>query len=178
MDPFIQGKLDGLCGIYAVTNAAKLISKTRNTEEWQEMFLKMMKLQIKHKRSMIFMVYGVNESRVAQILQRIIGPKLNTVYRRPFKNRKKLSLTAFWDSVSEFLKTDCQRAVILTFETKDYGHWTVIQAITENRLILFDSTGRQFINRKQCSTTEITSETPVLIDFSAVFYLQHKPDQN
>lgn len=170
MEPFIQGKLDGLCGVYAVINAAKLISKTQSTAEWQKLFLKALKLQCKHKKSMIFMVYGLNESRVAKILKRVIGPRLGIIYSRPFKNRTKISITTFWSCISEFLNADGQRAVIIVFETKDYGHWSVIRSITDNRMILFDSTGRKFINRKHCSTTEIKPETPVLIDFKSTFY--------
>ena len=170
--PYQQGDLDGLCGIYATINAAKLISNIINTEEWQEIFLKILKLQIKQRKSVLFMVHGLNDSKVGKILQRIISHNLHIKYKRPFKRRKKVGISEYWDHLYEFLNGQDQRSAIIWYETRNQCHWTAVADITLNRLYLFDSIGRKTINRKLCSTTKISKETPILIDFSATFYLE------
>ena len=174
MKPYRQGDLDGLCGAYAVINAMRLISKNTNAEEWQDTFLKTMKFQLKHRHSISFIVYGLSQVKVARIMQRIIRPSFDFTYSRPFKNRKKIALTELWDSFSGYLYGHDKRCIIIGYETETYDHWTIVRSMTVNRLNLFDSGGRKVLNRRRCSTTELSPETPILIDFTATFYLEGK----
>lgn len=170
--PYQQGDLDGLCGVYATINATKLISVNTSAEKWQEIFLKILKLQIKQRKTVFFMIHGLNEVHVAKIIQRIISPNFDITHTRPFKRRIKVGLSEYWDHLHAFLNGQDQRSAIIWYETEDKCHWTTVSYISLNRLYLFDSTGRMAINRKQCSTTEISSETPILIRFNATFYLE------
>lgn len=172
--PYQQGNLDGLCGAYATINAARLISKKLNTDAWQLVFLKILRQQIKHRKSVHFAIHGLGLSKVSKIVQLIISPELDIDYSRPFRRRVKVPLPELWDSISSFLNSQDRRSVIIGVETKDYGHWTVVESISDKRLNLFDSDGRKFINRKNCTTREITPETPLLIDFTTIFYLEGK----
>lgn len=172
--PFQQGNLDGLCGAYATINAARLISKKLSTDAWQLVFLKILRQQIKRQKSVFFAINGLGLSKVSNIVQRIISPELDIVYSRPFRRRANVPLPELWDSMYDYLNAQDRRSVIISLETKEYGHWTVVESISDKRLNLFDSDGRKFINRKNCTTTEITPETPLLIDFTAIFYLEGK----
>lgn len=173
-NPYQQGSLDGLCGVYTAINAAKLISTKMSYEEWQVIFLSIIKHQIDHRKSHTFLVNGLGIARLSKIMRHIIGPVCGATYTRPFKKRRELTLQEFWESLYDFLAIEGKRCVIISFSTKTYGHWTVVKSISHNRLILFDSTERKFINRKHCTTHEITQITPILIDFTATIYLEVK----
>jgi len=172
MKPYRQGDLDGLCGVYAVINAVRLISDNIGTETLQETFLKTMRLQIKHRKSIFFIVNGLSQVKIARIMQRIIRPEFDIKYSRPFKTRKEVSLAELWSSFSDHLNGSGQRCIIISYETKTIGHWTIVQSMTSKRFNLFDSGERKVINRRHCSTTELNAETPILIDFTATFYLE------
>jgi hypothetical protein len=174
INPYTQGDLDGLCGAYAAINAVKIISKKFCVEEWQNVFLKILKQQIKHRKSVFFMVHGLNESKISKILQRIIRQRFEITYSRPFKRRKKVRLDEYWDCLHDFLNGGDRRSAIIGYENKGHSHWTVVAFISPNQLYLFDSGGRKSINRRRCTTTEITPETPILLDFTATFLLEAK----
>ena len=174
MKPYQQGNLDGLCGAYAVINAVRLISNKLNTEECQEILLTILRFQIKRRKSVYFMIHGLNRTKITTILKQIIRPGFDITYTTPFSKRQNLYLSELYESLFVYLNGDCKRCAIICFETKSYGHWTVVESITANRLNLFDSMGRHFINRKHCTTTEITPHTPILIDFTATIFLEAK----
>lgn len=164
--------MDGLCGVYATINAVKLISDKLSAEKWQEIFLKILKLQIKQRKTVVFLILGLNETNVARILQKIISPKFDITYSRPFETRKKVSMDNYWHHIHAFLNGQDGRSAIICYETKNKSHWTAVAYISLNRLYLFDSAGKKAINRKQCTTTEISKATPILIRFTATFYLE------
>lgn len=170
--PYRQGDLDGLCGIYAVINAVCLISDNIKIEPLQDIFHKTIKLQIKHRKSVTFMVNGISQAKVARLMQRIIKPNFNIKYSRPYKTRKELSVPELWSSYSDYLNGSDKRCIIICYETKTYGHWSIVQAMTAKRLYLFDSSERVIINRRHISTTTLSDTTPILIDFTATFYLE------
>ncbi|MCX5871087.1 MAG: hypothetical protein NTY00_10760 [Deltaproteobacteria bacterium] len=175
--PYQQGNLDGLCGAYATINAARLISKKLSIEEWQVVLLKILRQQIKQRRSVHFAIHGLGLSKVSKILQRIISPELDIIYSRPFRRRVKVPLPELWDSIDDFLNAENRRSVIIGIETKDYGHWTVVESISDKRLNLFDSGGRKFINRNNLTTTEIIPQKPILISGTSTFFLERKFSQ-
>lgn len=174
MKPYQQGNLDGLCGAYAVINAVRLISNKLSTEECQGVLLKILRLQIKHRKSVYFMIHGLNQTKIANILQQIIEPDFTITYSRPFKKRQKVKFAELYASLYDYLNAHDKRCVIICFETKSYDHWTVVESISANRLNLFDSIGRKFINCKHCTTTELSPQNPILIDFTATFFLEGK----
>ena len=172
--PYEQGDLDCLCGAYAVINAAKLITKKISTHDYQDILLSILRQQIRRKKSIFFIIHGLDQTKLARILQYIVCPELGMMYWRPFKRRLKVSVDEFWQTLSDFLNKD-RRCAIICFENRRYdGHWTVVEFITEKRLYIFDSVGRKTINRSHCTTTKMTKETPVLIDFTATFLLEGK----
>ena len=174
MRPYNQGELDGLCGVYSLINATRLITKRMSFADWQLIFLKMLKLQLKQRKSANFLVYGINEVKIAKLLRQIFKPQFGISYSRPFQRRKQLELSDFWAKLEAYLHNGNNRCVIICYSTEHFSHWSVVQAISPNRLVLLDSSHRKYINRNACSTEEIDDGKAFLLEFSATFFLEGK----
>ena len=113
MRPYNQGDLDGLCGFYSVINAVKHITKRMTFEDWQFIFLKMLKLQLKRQKSANFIIYGISDEKITKLLQYTQKLKFRIYYSRPFKRLNHLDIEEFWLYLEEFLKGNQNRCIIL-----------------------------------------------------------------
>ncbi len=170
MKPFRQGDLDGLCGLYATINAAKLISKRISRNRGSEFLLDAV-LTI-NKKSFDFLTDGTNTLDISRILRDSICDDFKIRRTKPFHTRSHVSLNEFWETLCCFLHSRPDRAAIIVIETSTYSHWTVVKKINNKRLILFDSSEGVFLNRKQCSTTERGPNVSTLISPPSTFFLE------
>lgn len=170
MKPFQQGDLDGLCGLYATINAAKLVSKRLSRNRGTELLLDAV-LTI-DKSSFDFLTDGTNTLDITRILRDTICDEFNIRRTKPFHTRSHVSLDEFWETLCCFLHSRPDRAAIIVIETSTYSHWTVVKEINNKRLILFDSHEGVFLNRKQCSTTELGPKASTLISPPSTFFLE------
>ncbi|MDA3971808.1 MAG: hypothetical protein PF442_10705 [Desulfobulbaceae bacterium] len=170
-EPFRQGQLDGLCGIYAVINALKLIVRISHNEGSDLLYEAVLTLE-KKKPASVYITTGISVVDLSIILRDIICPQYDLIRTKPFHRRAKVSIDEYWDTLTGFLNSDEPRSVIIVIETSKWGHWTVVKEITSKQMILNDSDGRKVVNRRHCSTTELNSETPVLIYPSQTFFLR------
>ena len=170
MKPFRQGDLDGLCGIYATINAAKLIGKRISINHGLEILLDA--AMTLDKASLEFLTEGISTPDISRILRDSICDDFNIRRTKPFHTRSDVSLDEFWDTLCCFLHSRPDRAAIIVIETSTYSHWTVVKEINNKRLILFDSNESVFLNRKQCSTTELGPKASTLISPPSTFFLE------
>ena len=173
MTPYSQGDLDGLCGVYAIINAIKLISKRKSLKEWQKLFLNTIRAQLKSKKSAKFLVNGITIDDLAKLLRKAIKANPGVTFKRPFKNLERIDLSDFWSDLQNFLNNSHNhRCAIIVYSTKTSSHWTVVQGISPNRLKLHDSIHSRFINRKTCTTLNLEEGKTVLIEFTSTLYLE------
>ena len=170
MKPFQQGDLDGLCGLYATINAAKLIGKRISTDAGSKVLLDAA-LTI-NKKTIEFITDGTTTLDITRILRDTICDEFAIRRSKPFHSRSNVSLDEFWETLCIFLHSKPSRAAIIVIENSRYSHWTVVKEITSKRLILFDSGKGVFLNRKQCSTTSLSLNISTLIFPSSTFFLE------
>ena len=154
--PLIQGNLDGLCGIYSIVNASRIISKT--TEDGSnDLFHRMVKfLDTKHKFSQIC-VDGMDVSLLRKLIA-IAGDNLFPYIEMPYTKSVPDTIDQFWEDMSEFMELR-NRAIILGLGGR-YNHWTVVTRITPNRIYLMDSSGLKWLNKSKSCLYEGSDSTP------------------
>lgn len=129
MRPEMQGTLDALCGLYAITNAYKLALKVEDNGE--EIFHTIIK-NIPNNQVATFLRLGMTLRQVLYVLRKT-SPKFGLAYEVVPCARK-----------GRFQKLSKQQApLIIGVEDNNKlwggGHWTVIRKITPKKIKLQDS---------------------------------------
>jgi hypothetical protein len=153
LSPYEQGYLDGLCGIYSVINAVRLLTKI-DEDEAMELFKDIMRHIEKTKRLSHICTGGISPSDMYNILRDVIAKKYPIEWQRPYFRVRRPSVDVFWDRISAFIKEDSRRAVIVWMEYKDWDHWSVVKTLTANRMTFFDSAGFKVIARGRSETAK------------------------
>ena len=176
MTPFQQGELDGLCGIYSVINAARLVIGRSITEDkCEELFVKCFAVLEKKKKISHIITNGITINEIACLLRDVIEKEFPVRRTKPFHSSSNITLADYWSKIQEFFSTsDKRRAVILSVETEEWEHWSVVRSTTNKRLALFDSDDSQIINRKRCTLKRITKVEPILFHPNQTYFLQRK----
>jgi Peptidase C39 family len=148
LKPFVQGKLDLFCSLYATTNALRLLfskSAVKTTISWQTLMrLMLLELERKSFLSDIF-IEGVTEVQLK---------RCHAAVRRYLRTKHGIAvaMTWGWTKCKKFeLKAEMQRmqksaaskseVQLIFFGTKNYDHWSVVESVDRSRLFLFDSCG-------------------------------------
>lgn len=154
--PFRQGDLDGLCGVYAVVNAVRLVLQThgRIRRELYNDFYQQLVDEVDR-------LYGFGKVSQDGMSTREIGRLLrqaSTVarsclgydleIRRPLLSRRRQSIKRAVDHLSLELKLP-GTALLLGLEGK-YSHWTVAHRITRTFILLHDSAGFKRLSIRDC----------------------------
>ncbi len=173
MRPFQQGDLDGLCGVYSVLNAIKILGYRDDVEGWQAILTDIFEFVKESKDSTDFLTDGISTPYISRVLGHIICINHNIKYSKPFHN-KSADLSMLWDTIFSFLNTDFRRTAILCVDGHDYSHWSVVHSISKKRITLFDSDTMTWLNRGQCTTLELAGKKTALIHPSSLFLLERK----
>ncbi len=152
MEPFQQGGLDSLCGIYSLLNAEKVINNTK-TEASQDLFNEIVAFLEEKKLLASILTDGMLLKNLRLILNEVMG-KIIPQYNLPFYAHPNPSLGEFWKEVEIFLN-EPSRAVIISLSGV-HDHWSTIKKITDKQIRLFDSDGLNYLNRRYCTTAEST----------------------
>lgn len=144
--PFEQGDLDGLCGVYAVVNAARLAAHPHRrlpAAECRELFAVLLAELADEGRLRGFVAHGLGNRVLARLLRRTDRwlRKRNGLaleVRRPFAERGEPGPEACLRVLAEHLARPGAAAIVGSDE-----HWMVVRAVTPKRLLLADSNGRR-----------------------------------
>ena len=172
--PYEQGYLDGLCGIYSVINATRLVVKDIQEEEAIKLFGKCMRHVEKRKSLGKVSTGGVNESDIWSILKKVVLVDYGIAVERPFYKTRDVPVHHYFKELREHFDQDGKRSVIVCVERRDWDHWTVIRSMTMKRITLFDSCSMTTINTSRCITKKPTKKKPYLINTKATFFLYKK----
>src|SRR5215217_1160720 len=144
--PFEQGDLDGLCGVYAVVNAARLAAhphRRLSAADCRGLFAALLAELAEEGRLRGFVAAGLGTRVLARLLRRA-GRWLRKHHglalevRRPFAKRDQPQPEACLQTLAEHLARPGTAAIVGSDE-----HWTVVRAVTPKRLLLADSDGRR-----------------------------------
>ena len=148
-----QGDLDGLCGVYAVVNAARHVLRLRD-EQCQQLFEKLIKALEQNSRSLHqHLLRGICFRQLKQLVMaasqcRLKGQKL-TFGTRPLRlKRQQRTLPHLWTALDEEVGPTCVAIVGIAGIT---DHWCVVARVTPKTLWLLDSSGQTRIYRSRCT---------------------------
>ncbi|MCZ0963507.1 hypothetical protein [Paracoccus benzoatiresistens] len=146
--PYMQGRLDALCGLYALINAIRVVhavDEPLSGQACRSLFKAGLKALIADKRTRAVLYDGMTAGSQRRLLRTLTSyPILQT--RRPLRllvQRPKLSTAGDLDLlVRGALK---RGAVLLVCLEGRMAHHTVITGMSNHRVMLCDSSGMQFI---------------------------------
>jgi hypothetical protein len=171
MIPYFQGYLDGLCGVYSIINAMRIVLNLSQKES-AELFKQILKFMEERKRISSFVVNGLHPVDMQYALRRVIEPKYPITWNRPYLRRRNLKINRYWKEMLQFISEDDHRAVIMTIQVEQYSHWSVVHTITEKQLRFFDSAFlAKRVNRNRCAIRRSTAKRPYAFQPGSMFFL-------
>jgi len=154
--------LDGLCGLYAIINALRLLLanvRPLTPSVSEDLFTHGVRMLEENGRLASSLYSGVRVlmcQRLALELAAEAGRMTGyeVLAWRPFQRCRELPRT----ELMEFLETMIdQGSPVLVHLGGDYGHHTVVSGYTRTRLNLFDSVGHKWIRRGSCDVESDSS---------------------
>lgn len=173
MLPYEQGYLDGLCGVYSVINATRLLVKNLSEKECMNLFKKCLTHVEQKKRLSKVITGGISKDDLWSILKHVVMPEYHITCQKPFRGVNDISVGAFFGEIQSFFEEDKERVVIVGFDCRNWDHWTVIQSISAKRLTLFDSSMMKTINIAHCSLKKMSKGKPYKLKLKETFFLRN-----
>jgi hypothetical protein len=111
MKPYEQGGLDGLCAIYSIVNAVRIVSSISDAEA-KNLFRRILEhLERTHDLSRM-LAEGIGLVTIGGIFRKVVKGLIP--YRSmPFKNLPDTPLDEFWTEMTRFLETDGERTILI-----------------------------------------------------------------
>ncbi|RPH72423.1 hypothetical protein EHM76_05860 [bacterium] len=170
MKPYIQGALDGLCAIYSIVNASRIISDLGD-EESKALFKEILVYLEEGKEDIRkVLTEGIGLITLGGILRNVAKEKIK--YREmPFKHHPETSLYEFWNEMMSFLNSGEKRAILIGIGGHMWDHWSIVHAITDKQIYFFDSYKLKILPRSRCSTIHATAARPHLLCPTHTYFL-------
>jgi len=169
MKPYLQGTLDGLCAVYSIVNAARIISVI-DLEESRLLFDRIIMYLEKDRDLRKVLTQGIGLTTIGGILRNVVGDRIQN-RSMPFKHRPETQLDEFWSEMMHFLENGKKRAILIGLGGPVWDHWSVIDGITEKQIHFFDSHRLRRLNRNRCTTTRSTNRRPHLLCPTHTYFL-------
>ncbi len=154
--PLQQGSLDGLCGVYSIVNAMRLVCRKMNLEAAEELFGFLMKSTDSQCWEMRRAARsGLSSRQLSRLVERAaiymhrkFGIRISII-RANYRRQRGESLSRLWAILGREI---CKGSVALIGLFGRQDHWTVGTAISAKRIDLFDSDGMRTLLRSSCTT--------------------------
>src|SRR3954453_2547039 len=150
--PYRQGRLDGLCGIYALVNALRLLCPRLDEDGGERVFCALIKARTRQAASPLAVISGgLSRRELLKLIepwQRFVAKKLGITLTVKRLKVSDPTLGGIWRGLCQAL--DGQSVVIIGLDGAE-RHWTVAYAATERTLRVADSCGLRTILRSQCT---------------------------
>lgn len=159
MEPFYQGALDSLCGIYSIVNAVRKINKKIDSQELFENIIKY--LNENNDLCNIIIKEGISRQIISGIFMNVVGE--NITVNSPFWKKPDTKLDEFWTEMIFFLDEYDRHAVLIGLGGKIWDHWSVVDSISSNQIRFFDSDRLKRLNRNRCTTQNGTKARPHIL---------------
>ncbi len=156
--PCRQGDLDGLCGVYAVINALRVVCPELTHKVTTQLFKRLVKcLRGRAREPLNVIVEGMGY----RMLRHLLTVAINFVNRRlgtsvkarqlPKAVRAPKSIQRVWQGLTNVLSPQC--TAIIGIHGRVW-HWTVAHRISPDHLFLFDSDNMKRVSRAKCTTRD------------------------
>lgn len=148
--PFQQGGLDSLCGLYSIINAERIINRSSDNDA-QQLFDGLVHFLSRRGLLRKLLLGGIIHTEMLMILDKVVGKQRISRVEVPWRGVPNPDLTTFWESMRWFLDGTPGRSIILGMQGY-HDHWTVIEAITNRSILLYDSAKIKRLPRSHCTT--------------------------
>lgn len=170
MKPYRQGTLDGLCAVYGIVNATRIVAQL-NDEDARSLFQRIIHYLEQHYHLERMLTEGVGLNTIGAILRDVVGDRI-TSRSMPFKHRPDTTLDEFWTAMSRFMECDNgRRAILIGLGGPAWDHWSVVASLSEKQIRFFDSHSLGRLNRSRCTTTRSTSKRPHVLCPTHTYFL-------
>jgi hypothetical protein len=154
IDPYQQGDLDSLCGLYAIVNAIRLLHNDLDDDAALALFRKLAKTLGRTLPNAVAPLYaGISLTLLEELLitarqeaERHYG--IIVTIEPLVLRRRRPSLGEVWEALRDQLDGSRVAIVMLT-GLKD--HWTVAYNVSDTTIRLFDSGDRHTLHRTRCT---------------------------
>jgi hypothetical protein len=169
MKPYYQGALDGLCAIYSIVNATRIVAGIHD-EEARLLFRRILVHLEQSKDLSAVLTQGIGLTTIGGILKDVVGKQIQHRHI-PFKHRPDTPLDEFWSAMANFLDEGPQRAILIGLGGPMWDHWSIIHSISDRQIRFFDSHKLRQLNRNRCTTTRSTSVRPHVLHPTHTYFL-------
>lgn len=166
--PYEQGALDGLCAVYSIVNAVRIISGI-GEEEARELFKEIIEYLEETNYLPKILIDGIGLQTIGSILAEVVGNRINN-RAMPFKLLPETPLDEFWQEMMGFLNGG-KRAILIGLGGPLWDHWSIVESITDKQIRFFDSHKLKRLNRSRCATIRSTSSRPHLLCPTHTYFL-------
>ena len=169
MKPYEQGALDGLCAVYSIVNAVRIVSGI-DEEASRELFKEIILYLERTSDLAKILIEGIGLKTIGGIFVDVVGDRISN-RMMPFKQYPETPLDAFWNEMMGFLNGGGPRAILIGLGGPLWDHWSIVESITEKQIRFFDSYKLKRLNRSRCATIRCTSSRPHLLCPTHTYFL-------
>jgi hypothetical protein len=148
--PYRQGRLDGLCGVYSLINALRLLCPKLDEDACERVFCAL--IRARQTASPLTVISGgVSRRKLLRLIdswQRFAAREFGVTLSVSRLKASEPTLRGIWRGLCRAL--DGQSVAIVGLDGVE-RHWTVVHAATERTLRVADSSGLRVIFRSQCT---------------------------
>ena len=151
-----QGQYDGLCGVYSIVNSVSALAKNSKTDgNLRKALFDVVCRQLDDDGLLLSAVTG---GISAGDYDGFIGRALKAIEHEmeigvdsttPFRSGP-LTAAAFYKELADRIG-EGTRSLAIVWVSGEWDHWTVVRSISEARINLIDSDGRDHLARSFCS---------------------------
>jgi len=169
LKPYLQGALDGLCAVYSIVNATRIVSGI-DEKDARELFKRILVYLERSKDLSKLLTEGIGLATIGGILRDVVGDSISQRHM-PFKHFPNTSLDEFWLQMLSFLGDGRKRAVLICLSGPMWDHWTIVHSISERQIFFFDSYKLKRLNRSRCTTKHSTASRPHVLCPTHTYFL-------
>ncbi len=149
-----QGDLDSFCGVYAIINAVTLLCELDHHQARELFRHVLICLNSQGNKEPITerLSDGLKFHDVTCIINKVVCKDYPITRYKPFHKKRNVDLDQYWNTLQAELNQPNSLAFIGI--GGHFNHWTLIQRITSKSLILKDSIGMRYLNRRYCTVSK------------------------
>jgi hypothetical protein len=152
LKPYRQGRLDGLCAVYTLINALRLLCPKLDEDACERVFCALIRARARQTASPLIVISGgLSRRELIRLIgswQRYAAKELGVVLKVSRLKVSEPTLRGIWRGLCRAL--DGKSVAIIGLDGVE-RHWTVAYAATPRTLRVADSSGLRMIFRSQCT---------------------------
>jgi len=153
MEPYRQGDLENMCGLYGLINAARLADPALKWDECQQVYLAALRWLRKRKGFLGVLNEGLAVHTLLSLHKAVFQVQWPQITLHRAFPRKPKNAKEFWSRMEEEANREDQ-GMFIGFVGREWDHWTAVREISDSRINLFDSDNRKYLERSRCGYSE------------------------